>query len=78
MGMQAPAMEGKLAKLRFFSLDEANAELLKQMEAFDTWYRENPDSTCMHPFLGPLNHDEWVKFHSKHITHHFKQFLILD
>ncbi len=74
MGMQAPAMEGKLAKLRFDSLDEAKEELIRHMNKFDTWHRINPDAGCIHPFLGLLNHQEWVKFHSKHITHHFKQF----
>jgi len=77
MGMQAPASEGKLTKLRFSNLDEAKAELIRQIEAFDMWYRENPDAMCMHPFLGPLNHEEWVKFQSKHITHHFKQFFLV-
>jgi hypothetical protein len=74
MGMQAPAMEGKLAKLRFDSLDEAKEELIRHMNMFDTWHRINPDAGCIHPFLGLLNHQEWVKFHSKHMTHHFKQF----
>jgi hydroxymethylglutaryl-CoA reductase len=78
MGMQAPSVDGTPAKLQFFSLAEAKAELIRQIDAFDAWYRDNPDAMCMHPFLGPLNHEEWVKFQSKHITHHFKQFLILD
>lgn len=76
-GMQAPTMEGKLAKLRFSNLDEAKADLINQMNAFDTWHRKNPGVGCMHPFLGLLTHEEWVKFHSKHITHHFQQFFLV-
>lgn len=78
MGMQAPAMDGQLAKLRFTNLDEAKADLIHHINTFDTWHRDNPDAGCMHPFLGLLNHEEWVKFHSKHVTHHFQQFQILD
>lgn len=77
MGMQAPTIAGKLGKLRFGSLDEAKAELIQQFNTFDTWHREHPEAGCMHPFLGLLNHDEWVRFHSKHITHHFKQFFLV-
>jgi hypothetical protein len=77
MGMQAPAMEGKLAKLRLETLDDAKTDLINQIEAFDTWHYDNPDGVCMHPFLGPLNHEEWVRFHSKHITHHFQQFFLV-
>lgn len=77
MGMQAPTIAGKLAKLRFGSLDEAKVELIRQINTFDTWHRDNPDARCMHPFLGPLTHEEWVKFHSKHVTHHFQQFFLV-
>jgi len=35
-----------------------------------------PD-TQIHPYYGPLNHTQWIRLHSKHITHHFTQFELL-
>lgn len=74
MGMQAPLLDGALDVLEFATLKEAKDELVRQLDEFDAWYQNHDGSTCMHPFLGALTHDEWVVFHNKHITHHFSQF----
>jgi len=29
------------------------------------------------PRLGKLNYKEWIIFHNKHFTHHFKQFELI-
>ncbi len=36
-------------------------------------YFEN-HKTAMHPYYGDLNYEQWLKLHSKHLTHHFQQF----
>jgi len=33
--------------------------------------------THVHPYYGPLNHDQWTRLHSKHVTHHFTQFELI-
>jgi hypothetical protein len=76
-GLQAPSLDGKQPALMFDNLDEAKRELIRQLDLFDMWYQQHPEETCMHPFLGPLNHDEWVRFHTKHLTHHFQQFSLI-
>jgi hypothetical protein len=76
-GMKAPSLDGKQPALMFNNLDEAKRELIRQFDLFDAWYHQHPEATCMHPFLGPLNQDEWVRFHTKHVTHHFQQFSLI-
>ena len=34
----------------------------------------NPAAKPVNPTMGELDRHEWVKFHNKHFTHHFKQF----
>jgi oxepin-CoA hydrolase/3-oxo-5,6-dehydrosuberyl-CoA semialdehyde dehydrogenase len=74
MGMQAPSLGGNLDVLTHKNLEEAKQALKAELEKFDQWYDEDPERRSMHPFLGDLNHDEWIRFHNKHFTHHFGQF----
>ena len=74
MGMQAPLLGGKLDVLTHESLEEAKQALIAELEQFDQWYAQDPDRRATHPYLGDLNHDEWITFQNKHFTHHFGQF----
>ncbi|MEZ4828842.1 MAG: DUF1569 domain-containing protein [Bacteroidia bacterium] len=60
--------------LRFSSLDEAKAVLLKNIQAFFGFFAQNPDASTMHPVFGPLNFEEWKRIHWKHTLHHLRQF----
>jgi hypothetical protein len=44
------------------------------MAKFVTYYEQNPSKIHLHPVFGPLTKSDWERFHSKHFTHHFKQF----
>jgi hypothetical protein len=56
------------------SLDEAKENLKKELDDFETYHASHPEALFIQPRLGKLNHKEWIIFHNKHFTHHFKQF----
>lgn len=56
------------------SLQDAIGELQTELQHFESYYAANPSATHVQPRLGALTHDEWIIFHGKHFTHHFKQF----
>lgn len=67
-----------------FALPDAtlrNGDLEDAIDEFTvTWvdYAEEqelePEKSTVHPFYGNLTREEWLRVHSKHFTHHFKQF----
>ncbi len=61
------------AKLKYKNLNKAVEVLNKELDAFEKYYQiEN--RTAVHPAFGALNQEEWIIWHGKHFTHHFKQF----
>ncbi|MBI3521398.1 MAG: hypothetical protein HY062_18820 [Bacteroidetes bacterium] len=62
------------APLRHNSITEAILELEKDIKAFISFYKSNPDHKEMNPFFGELNYDEQLHLLHKHATHHLKQF----
>lgn len=52
------------------AIDKVEIELSKFYETF----KESPNEKHTHPVFGPLNQDQWEKFHKKHFTHHLSQF----
>jgi hypothetical protein len=58
---------------RFASLEAAINQLMKELADFDLYFAQ-PGATCHHLAYGPMNHEEWLLWHGKHFTHHFKQF----
>ena len=55
------------------SLHSAINQLMKELELFDTHFKQS-GRTELHGGFGPMNYQEWQIWHSKHFTHHFKQF----
>jgi hypothetical protein len=43
-----------------------------------TFFAEHPGQTTTHPVFGPLNFNEWILLHHKHMTHHARQFGLMD
>ena len=41
-------------------------------------YFAEKDIKTTNPVFGDLNYEEWIRFHSKHFAHHFKQFGLLE
>ncbi len=49
-------------------------ELKNEIDCFFEHYKQNPNTTCIHPVFGELNFNEWITAHYKHVLHHSKQF----
>jgi hypothetical protein len=60
--------------LRSGSMDEALAELEREVSSFFDYFSENQQKKTLHPAFGELNFEEWVQLHHKHVKHHLKQF----
>lgn len=60
--------------LRYKSYEEAVSKLHEAVDQFEIFFKEDPEKKTLHPVFGPLNFDEWVLLHYKHITHHLRQF----
>lgn len=73
-GVKAPGLPDTLLDLRFPNLEAAKAELIKSWDAYQLIFQENPTKKTPHPGFGPLNFDEWERFHAKHVDHHLSQF----
>lgn len=58
-------------------LNTAIMRLQDAIDAFFSFYSHNPDKKIAHPVFGPLNFEEWVLLHYKHVTHHSRQFGLL-
>jgi hypothetical protein len=79
MGLKTPLLpaEGPIP-FEFSSLDEAKENLNRELDDFETYHANHPDALFIQPRLGKLNHREWIVFHNKHFTHHFKQFGLIE
>ncbi|MDX2361114.1 MAG: DUF1569 domain-containing protein [Crocinitomicaceae bacterium] len=56
------------------NLADAIEEFKTKWASFTQHYEDNVSSTGLHPNFGKLNHQQWLRLHSKHITHHLEQF----
>ncbi len=66
--------KGEVEDLRFGSLDEAKVALLEAFDAFETYYKENPEAKHPNPVFGHLDVEQWELLNRKHMNHHFEQF----
>jgi hypothetical protein len=55
---------------------DAISDLQFSVNNFFEYFRNNSHKTS-HPVFGPLDFEEWIQLHHKHVTHHFRQFGIL-
>lgn len=77
VGFKAPMLGDDLIPLSYPSLEIAIEHLKEDLNAFDLYFKNNPDTKPISPVIGELNYAEWIVFHNKHFTHHFKQFGLL-
>ena len=77
-GFPAPFLKEGLQDLKYSSLEEAGLALQDEINNFIKCWNENPEAGFNHPVFGLLNKAEWIKFQSKHFTHHFTQFGIFE
>jgi hypothetical protein len=73
-GVKIPALGDQLLPLHFPDLPSAKLELSKSLNEYRSYFEANPKAKTTHPRFGKLSHDEWDRFHKKHIDHHFEQF----
>lgn len=69
--------KGVLEPLQHADLDIAKQEMIAAYEAFENYFKENPEATTKHAIFGELNFFEWKLLHNKHLNHHFEQFGIV-
>ena len=62
---------------RFKDLATSILELNKELDSFECFF-EDEAKTATHFEFGPMNYAEWLIWHGKHFTHHFKQFGLLN
>ncbi len=77
VGFKAPMLGDDLVPLSYPSLEIAIEHLKEELNTFDLHFKNNPTVTPVSPVIGELNYNEWIVFHNKHFTHHFKQFGLL-
>jgi oxepin-CoA hydrolase/3-oxo-5,6-dehydrosuberyl-CoA semialdehyde dehydrogenase len=64
--------------VKYSSLEEAIKVLRSSVDSFIAYFTKNPGHTTTHPVFGPLNFNEWILLHHKHMTHHARQFGLMD
>ena len=62
---------------KFKDLETAILEFNRELDAFEHFFTTE-GVTATHFEFGPMNHKEWIIWHGKHFTHHFKQFGLVD
>jgi len=67
-----------LPELKFATLDDAKAALLKAVAGFYVHFDANPDFKCYNDFLGELNFGELSLFEYMHYRYHFYQFGLIE
>ncbi|MFK8058953.1 MAG: hydroxymethylglutaryl-CoA reductase, degradative [Polaribacter sp.] len=75
IGFKAPILSDEPTPEKFDSIEEAINDLTQQIKDFEIHFKSNTKEN--HPFFGELDYEYWKKFHTKHFTHHFKQFNLL-
>ena len=60
--------------IRNHNIVEAINELEEAWGKFKSYFDANPDIKTLHPSFGHLGYDQWLRLHSKQITHHLQQF----
>lgn len=78
IGFKSPVLPADgLPNLKHSSLIAAIVNLKTELNDFDNYFLRYPADTPINPTMGELNYYEWVRFHNRHFTHHFKQFKLL-
>jgi len=78
VGFRSPVLPADgLPTLKHTNLENAVENLKMELNHFDDYFVAYPDEKPINPSLGELNYKEWVRFHNRHFTHHFKQFRLV-
>jgi oxepin-CoA hydrolase/3-oxo-5,6-dehydrosuberyl-CoA semialdehyde dehydrogenase len=75
---KAPVLPEDPLPIRFSTMKEAVDDLSESINDFFDFFKNDPLKTTLHPAFGELNFDEWVQLHHKHLSHHLRQFGLVD
>lgn len=64
--------------IHFASYAEAVTALDKSVKAFFDYFEKDPTAQAPHPVFGMLNFEEYIQIHHKHISHHLRQFGLIN
>jgi oxepin-CoA hydrolase/3-oxo-5,6-dehydrosuberyl-CoA semialdehyde dehydrogenase len=62
-------------QLIYPDLPSAIQQVMTELADFDQHFMK-PETLVIHGGFGPMNYKEWCIWHSKHFSHHLKQFKI--
>jgi oxepin-CoA hydrolase/3-oxo-5,6-dehydrosuberyl-CoA semialdehyde dehydrogenase len=78
-GHKHPLMsQEKNEDLQHTDLQTAKAKLLEAFDAYEQYFKENPEARTKNVVFGMMDKFEWDLLATKHFNHHFRQFGILD
>lgn len=66
-----------LPTLKLSGLTNAIDNLKTELNNFDNYFVNHPSERPINPTMGELTYKEWIRFHNRHFTHHFRQFNLL-
>lgn len=58
-------------------LHTAIEQLMAELEDFDRYFK-TAGTVVNHGAFGPMDYNEWLIWHGKHLAHHFRQFGLID
>jgi oxepin-CoA hydrolase/3-oxo-5,6-dehydrosuberyl-CoA semialdehyde dehydrogenase len=78
LGHKHPLMKAEQNEaLQYPDLETAKQKLIEAFDAYEEYFKENPDLRTKNVVFGMMDKFEWDLLSTKHFNHHFKQFGIL-
>ena len=72
--LKNPLLGEEPTHLVFKDVETAKKKLIEEFNNFIQYFDDASDKKTLHPILGLIDKDIWVKFHIKHLSHHLVQF----
>jgi len=69
-----PIFSKGLPPLRKPSYENAVKQLEQEIHDFFAYWEQEKPATEIHPVFGKLTFDQWLRFQTKHMSHHLRQF----
>lgn len=75
---KAPILPDEPFPIRNDSIEIAIEKLNKEIKHFVSTFSSNTNLYNLHPVFGNLNFEQWLQLHYKHVTHHARQFNLIN
>ncbi|MFZ6026015.1 MAG: DUF1569 domain-containing protein [Bacteroidota bacterium] len=75
---KAPVLPEEPLPVKEPDLASAIQQLRITIASFFAYFSADPAKKTMHPVFGWLNFEEWILLHYKHVTHHARQFGLME